>query len=154
MPPPMAELDGVRVIWLPPGKAPPGRLKEAIGLMAGRAMELVDMVKRSAEVVPGGRVLPPAPTAPKEPIAKAPGGFLFDPCRGPMLEDCLVEADLAEPPSPSPIRFLTCSANSKDGFSTNTFWNCNKNSLSYLKLWPLAATAEFSAGFGELMFGG
>ena len=103
----IAELEGVRVIELPPGKAPPGRLNEAIGLTAGRGKLPLAIAKRSAEVVPGGRVLPPAPTAPKEPMAKAPGGFLFEPCLGPIPEPGLVEADRADPPSPgSPIRAL------------------------------------------------
>lgn len=150
----MAELDGVRVIVLPPGKGPPGRLKDAIGLMAGLGIAPLAIAKRSADVVPGGRVFPP-PTAPKEPMANAPGGLLrVEFCRGPIPPGVLVEPERADPPSPSPMRALIWDSNSKEGFSTKTFWNWSKNSLSYLKLFPLVVTAELRAGLGELMLGG
>jgi hypothetical protein len=39
-----------------------------------------------------------------------------------MVED-LEEPARDDPPSPSPIKALIWDANSRDGFSVNTFWN-------------------------------
>jgi len=104
----MFELDGVRAIGLPPGKpGPPGRLKDAIGLIAGLGIAPLEIANRCSDVVPGGRVFPP-PTAPKEPIAKAPGGFLVEFCREPgaIPPGVRVDPERAEPPSLSPMRAL------------------------------------------------
>ena len=90
---------------LPPGNAPPGLLNEASGLfIVGRGIVPLDMLKRSVDEVPGGRVLPD-PMAPKDPMAKAPGWFLVEPCLGPIPPG--VRAELArDEASPSPMRVL------------------------------------------------